>query len=70
MKKIKIILTVIILALIVACVIHTAVAYVNIANNMQTSAPASVAFLLIIPYTVVALICAVALIIIHLKNRK
>lgn len=70
MKKTKIILTAIIVAIIVACVIHISVAYVNIAHDMQTSAPASVAFFLIIPYALAALIFAVALIIIHIKNRK
>ena len=74
MKKTKIILTVIIIALIVAlivaCIVHVAAAYKSIANDAFTSAPASVAFFLIIPYALSVLICVVVLIVIYIKNRK
>lgn len=41
-----------IILLIIACVIHVTVEYVKIFNNVATSAPASIAFLWIIPYAI------------------
>ena len=71
--KLNLIFIVIILCLAVACIVHTTVSYVSIANDEMTSAPPEVAFFLIIPYAFFMLISAICWLItvrIYKKHKK
>ena len=70
MKKTKIILAGMIVLLIIACTVHVVTAYINILNDVSTSAPATIAFLLIIPYALAVAVCTAVLIVIYIKSRK
>ena len=70
LKRINLFFIVILACLIVACAVHVAINYVNIANDELTSAPPEVAFFLIIPYAFFMLIVATCWLIIARKCRK
>ena len=59
-KTLKYVFLSVIIGLLLAAVIHVAVEYVRIANDNYTSAPASVAFFLLIPYCIAAAVCCAA----------
>lgn len=50
----------VIIVLLLAMVVHVAVAYVSIYNDSYTGAPANVAFFLLIPYGIAVVICFTA----------
>ncbi len=70
MKKINLLFGSILAAVLTACSIHVAVAFVNIAENPMNSAPASVAFLLILPYGLAAAIVAVIWAVVVRRTRR
>lgn len=59
-KTLKYIFISVIIVLLAATVVHVAVAYVHIANDPYASAPASVAFFLLIPYAIAVAVCLAA----------
>lgn len=63
----------VIIILFLATVIHVAATYVRIANDPYTSAPANVAFFLLIPYAIAVAVClavwAIANKIVNNKNK-
>ena len=59
-KTLKYVFLSVIIVLLLATVIHVAVEYVHIANDPYTSAPASVAFFLLIPYALAVAVCGAA----------
>ena len=59
-KALKYVFLSVIIVLLLAAVVHVTVAYVSIGSDPYTSAPASVAFLLIIPYALAMGVCGIA----------
>lgn len=59
-KTLKNVFLSVIICLLLAMTIHVSVTYVSIANDPYTSAPADVAFLLIIPYGIALGLCCAA----------
>ena len=51
-KKIDLVFAVITALIVIACIAHTAIRYCQIHNDTMTSAPAKVAFFLLIPYSI------------------
>lgn len=69
-KTLKLVFLVVTIILSVAMVTHVAIAYVGIANDPYTSAPADIAFLLIIPYAIAICIVATVWMILSKKEKK
>ena len=70
-KKVNLIFIVLISCLMIACIVHTTISYITIANDQMTSAPPRVAFFLIIPYGFFALILAIGwLITVHVLKKR
>ena len=59
-KTLKYVFLSVIIALLLAMIVHIVVEYVHIANSPYTSVPATVAFFLIIPYSIAVAICGAA----------
>lgn len=59
-KTLKYVFAGVIIALLIASSIHIAVAYVSIANDPYTGAPAYVAFFLLVPYATAIAVCLAA----------
>ena len=73
MKRIAAVFVCILVALAIACTIHVTIAYINILHQETASAPASIAFLLIIPYGIAEIIVLTLwLIVVHIvkKDKK
>ena len=70
LKTVNLLFIILISCLTVACVVHTAISYVSIANDQMTSAPPRVAFFLMIPYGFFLLILAIAWLIIARIYKK
>ena len=69
-KKLKYIFVSIISILLLAMAIHVAITYVSLANDPYTSAPARIAFVLIIPYALVIGIVSLVWIILSKKHKE
>lgn len=69
-KKINVIFAVITALIALACIVHTAIRYYQIANDQMTSAPASVAFFLIIPYAIALIVNLVVWFLVRKYRRR
>ena len=72
-KSLKYVFVSVIIILLLAAAIHVAATYVRIANDPYTSAPANVAFFLLIPYAIAVAVgltaWAIANVIVNNKNK-
>ena len=70
LRRINLLFITLIACLTVACIVHTTISYITIANDQMTSAPPQVAFFLIIPYGFSALILAISWLLIVKMLKK
>ena len=70
MKKVNLSFLVVELLVLLACAVHIGIAYYNIAHDLSTSAPASVAFFLLIPYAIAAVVVGIVWLVVFLAIRR